>query len=43
MRTGDQTYLHSLGPYAAAMYYILMTVEENRVDKLTPGREISNS
>ena len=37
MRTGDQTYLHSLGPYAAAMFKILAFAEENRKDKLTPG------
>ena len=43
MRTGDQTYLHSLGPYAAAMYWILMHAEEEREDKLTPGKEIKNS
>ena len=40
MRTGDQTYLHSLGPYAAAMLMILSRAEFNREDKLTPGREI---
>ena len=43
MRTGDQTYLHSLGPYAAAMWTILWQAECNREDKLTPGEKIKNS
>ena len=43
MRTGDQTYLHSLGPYAAAMNRILGGTEEEREDKLTPGKDIKNS
>ena len=37
MRTKDQTYLHSLGPYAVAMHQILAFAEYNREDKLTPG------
>ena len=41
MRTKDQTYLHSLGPYACAMWMILAHVEYNREDKLTPGIDMN--
>ena len=37
MRTKDTTHLQSLGPYAVAMFWILLGAEENREDKLTPG------
>ena len=43
MRTGDKTYLKSLGPYSCALSVVIGMTEYVREDRITPGEDIEDN